>query len=532
MGYLVDYVKWRGEITIENSPFNVFDSMVISALSYIRFEGTVTSEETLSIVEAVARIRKIKEPVFATCDWAMQKKAYKELLDAIIESKRFSSLLLSHYEDNTDEKDTTQFGAMTFTFPNGEIALGFRGTDETIVGWKENAQLSFMKASAQKKAAEYALRQAKEGKPFFLCGHSKGGNLALCGAIALSEEELPLLQHLYLLDSPGLCPEVFGKVDLSPLDDKTTFIVPAYDVVGQFFPMGFKHTHIIQSDAMGVLQHAFLAWRIDGGSFIEKKGYSPECEWVNKMVRDWLVDVTLDERKQFVADIFGAMTKHGEKTIWDLGKNPTRTMDRLVLSYIGAGRNERKTVAKLGFAAFFGASFREVIHLKSFPEFLISNLTQAIALITVGLLLALMPDSLPWIVVAIVSALLVLTWVVAIYYLVKSKGDWRLYQLRIAVVVMASLAYAGLAVLGYNVINSLFTWAAGMLFLFLAVIIGISLRQTDGKRIYRRVVNFIEVTLYTLIGMFLLFAPQSILGYGIFVTGIVMMVDGIYKLIR
>ena len=97
---------------------------------------------------------------------------------------------------------------------------------------------------------------------------------------------------------------------------------------------------------------------------------------------------------------------------------------------------------------------------------------------------------------------------------------------------MASLAYAGLAVLGYSVINSLFTWAAGMLFLFLAVIIGISLRQTDGKRIYRRVVNFIEVTLYTLIGMFLLFAPESILGYGIFVTGIVMMVDGIYKLIR
>ncbi len=517
---------------MEGSPFNVFDSMVISALSYIRFENTVSSEETLPLAEAVKRIRKIKEPEFATCDWAMQKKAYKELLSAIVASRRFSSIVLSRYEDTTDEEDTIQFGAMTFTFPNGEIALGFRGTDETIVGWKENAQLSFMKASAQTKAAEYVSRQAKEGKLFYLCGHSKGGNLALCGALALTADELPLLKHLYLLDSPGLCRDVFVNVDIKPFDDRTTFIVPSYDVVGQFFYMGFKDTHIIQSDAMGVLQHAFLAWRIDGASFIEKKGYAPECEWVNKMVRDWLIDVTLEEREKFVNDIFDAMTKHGEKTIWQLGKNPTRTMDHLVLSYIGAGKNERKTLAKLGFAAFFGASFREVIHLKSFPEFLVSNFTQAIVLVTIGLLLSIIPESLPWVVVGSISALLLLTWVVAVYYLVKSKGDWKVYQLRLAIVIMASLAYAGLIVLGTKTIDSIFTWLAGMLFLFLSVIIGVSLKQTDGKSIYRRVIGVIEVILYFIIGIFLLFAPSSILGYGIFITGIIMMVDGIYKLVR
>ena len=532
VGYLVDYLKWRGDIPLEGSPFNAFDSMVISALSYIRFEGTVTNEESLPLAEAVRRIRAIKEPEFATCDWVMRKKDYKILLDAIVASKRFSSIMLSNYEDTTDEKDTTQFGAMTFTFPNGEIAVAFRGTDETIVGWKENAQLCFMKASAQTKAAEYTSRQAKTGKPFYLCGHSKGGNLALCGALALNDEELPSLLHLYLLDSPGLCKEVFDNVDIKRFDDKTTFVVPGYDVVGQFFPMGFTDTHIIQSDAMGVLQHAFLSWRIDGSSFIEKKSYAPECEWVNKMVRDWLIDVTLPEREKFVNDIFDAMTKHGEKTIWELGKNPTRTMDRLLLSYIGASRNERKTVAKLGFAAFFGASFREVIHLKSFPEFLISNLTQAIVLIAIGLLLAILPESLPWVVVSAISVLLLLTWIVAIYYLVKSKGDWRVYQLRIAVVVMASLAYAGLIVLGVNTIDTIFTWLAGMLFLFLALIIGISLKQTEGRAIYRRVISIIEVILYALIGIFLLFAPNSILGYGIFVTGIIMMIDGIYKLIR
>ena len=532
MGHLIDYLKWRGDVPLEGSPFNVFDSMVISALSYLRLEGTVSNEESLPLTEAVSRIRAIKEPEWATCDWIVQKKAYKELLNAIVASKRFSSMTLSRYEDETDEKDTVQFGAVTFTFPNGEIALAFRGTDETIVGWKENAKLSFMRVSAQQKAADYTSRQAKEGKPFYLCGHSKGGNLALCGACVLSDDELPLLNQLYLLDAPGLCPEVFPHADISPFDDKTTCVVPGFDVVGQFFPMGFKHVHIIQADATGILQHAFLSWRIDGGSFVEKKGYSPECDWINKMVRDWLIDVTLEEREKFVSDIFDAMTKHGEKTIWDLGKNPTRTMDHLVLSYIGAGKKERKTFAKLGFAAFFGASFREVVHLKSFPELLISNFTQAIVLVAIGLLLAIVPESLPWVVIVSVSVLLLLTWIVAIYYLIKSKGDWKIYQLRIAIVVMASLAYAGLIVLGTTVLDSIFTWLAGMLFLFLSLIIGISLKQTEGKSLVKRVIGFIEMGLYFIVGLFLLFAPSSILGYGIFVTGIIMMVDGVYKLIR
>lgn len=532
MGHLVDYVKWRGDLSLNESPFNVFDSMVISALSYIRFEGTVAPDESLPLTEAVMRIRKKKEPVFATCDYAVQKKAYKELLNAIVASRRFSSVTLSSYVDVTDVNDTIQFGAATFIFPNGDIAIGLRGTDETIVGWKENCQLSFMEVSAQRRAAEYVKKQVDFGLPFYLCGHSKGGNLALYGAFSIPKESLALLKHLYLLDAPGLCKEVFTDADIATLDDKTTHIMPYYDVVGQFFPMGFADSRIVHADAVGILQHAFLSWRIEYGGFVERKTFAPECAWINNLVRNWLVDVSLEERHKFVDDIFFALTRHGEKTIWDLGKNPTRTIDRLVLSYVSAGKKERKTFAKLGFAAFFGTSFREAFHVKSLPEFLVSNLTQALSLITIGLLFICLPPSLPWVVVGLVSTMLVVNWIILIYYLAKSHGDWRLYQIRIAMTVLGSLAYAGLAALGLTVIESLFTWAGGMLFLIFALIIGISLHDPYGKNIFQKIVSFIEVTLYFLVGIFLLFAPESILGYGIFITGIIMVSDGIYKLIR
>lgn len=532
MGYLIDYVKWKGDVPLGEYPFNVFDSLVISALSYIRMDGLVKREEKIPLKEAIAKVRSHREPVFATCDYPMQKKAYKDLLNAILNSKRYGDLLLSRYEDITDESDSMQFSASTYTFPNGTVALGFRGTDETIVGWKEDAQLSFQKVSAQKKAAEYAKEFAASGTPFFLCGHSKGGNLALFAALSLSDEEKDWLAHLYLLDSPGLCPEVFGHVDLSRLDDKTTVITPGYDVVGQFFPMGFSHTFIVAADAVGILQHAFLSWRIEEGNFVYQSSLSSECDWVNKMVRDWLIEVPLPARFVFMNGIFDALTAHGEKTIWDLGKNPTRTMDRLLIAYTGAPKKEKGTLAKLGVAAFFGASFREVIHLKNFPAFFTTNLVQSLALIVIGTLLIAVPGTLPWIVVTVVSALLLLLWAIAIYYLIKSKGDWKKLRLRLTIVAVASLAYAGIGVLGYDQIVNLATWASGMLFIFLGLVILAGLLQNKEKLLYVKIIEIIETVLYCAMGCFMLFAPSVALEYGIFATGIIMVADGIYKFVR
>ncbi len=128
--------------------------------------------------------------------------------------------------------------------------------------------------------------------------------------------------------------------------------------------------------------------------------------------------------------------------------------------------------------------------------------------------------------------MLLLLWVLAIYYLVKSKGDWRKYRLRLTIVILASLAYAGLAALGYDTIVSLFTWGAGMLFLLLAMAILVGLAQNPEKNAYTRVIGIIEIVLYCCVGVFMLFAPNMILDYGIFATGIVMVADGFYKLIR
>lgn len=532
MGYLIDYVKWKGDVPLGEYPFNVFDSMVISALSYIRLDGLVAFDERVPLKEAIARVRAKQEPVFATCDYPMQKKAYKDLLNAILASKRFGRLLVTRYADITEDEDSVQFSASTYLFPDGAVAIGFRGTDETIVGWKEDAQLSFQKVSAQAKAAQYAKEFASTGSPFYLCGHSKGGNLALYAALSLSDEEKRQLNHLYLLDSPGLCPEVFGHVDLSALDPKTTCITPGYDVVGQFFPMGFSHTRVVAADAVGILQHAFLSWKIEWGDFLYLPSLSPECDWVNKMVRDWLIDVPLESRLSFMNGIFNALTAHGEKTIWDLGKNPTRTMDRLLVAYTGAPKKEKGTLTKLGIAAFFGASFRELIHIKNFPSFFTTNLVQSLALIVIGVLLIVVPSTLPWIVVSVVSALLLLLWVIAIYYLVKSKGDWKKYRLRLTIVIVSSLAYAGLGVLGYDEIVNLATWASGMLFIFLGLVILTGLVQNKEKLLYVKIIDIIEIVLYCAMGCFMLFAPSVALEYGIFATGIIMVADGVYKFIR
>ena len=209
------------------------------------------------------------------------------------------------------------------------------------------------------------------------------------------------------------------------LNPVTTCLNPGYDVVGQIFKMPFQDVHIVDCDASTIFQHAFLSWRIEKGEFVYLQDYDPECAWANQVIRDWLIDVDMDSRKKFVGDFFKALTSHGEKTLWDLGKNPIRTVDKLLVSYFDAPKKTKEPVKKLGFAAFFGTSLRELKSLRQFPDFISSSLVQALIMITVGLLFTFLPGSLPWIVVISASAALLFLWVIAFYYLAKNKWNWK-----------------------------------------------------------------------------------------------------------
>ena len=533
MGHLIDYVEWKGDESYSSKPFNLVDSVVLAFLSYVRFGDSIRLDDSPTLKETYDLLmKKGKDPVIATMDGTQRKKDYLALLQAVCSSSRYGSMVLVDYEDITDTKANIQFAGLGFKLETGELVASYRGTDETIVGWKENFELSFQEVPAQRKAAEFATKLARIGKPLYIVGHSKGGNLALYAASKLPLDDRNLLKHLYLLDSPGLCEEVFGKPDMDYLNPVTTCLNPGYDVVGQIFKMPFQDVRVVDCDASTIFQHAFLSWRIEKGEFVYLQDYDPECAWANQVIRDWLIDVDMDSRKKFVGDFFQALTSHGEKTLWDLGKNPIRTVDKLLVSYFDAPKKTKEPVKKLGFAAFFGTSLRELKSLRQFPDFISSSLVQALIMITVGLLFTFLPESLPWIVVISASAALLFLWVIAFYYLAKNKWNWKAYRLRLWIASFLTLAYVGAALLGWQLISDISLYGAGLFFLLFGAWILLTMDQKKEAPKFVRVINWIEIALYALMGCYLLFVPTPYVGYGLFAAGIILTIDGAYKLVR
>lgn len=69
----------------------------------------------------------------------------------------------------------TQFAALTFRLPDGTLYLAFRGTDDTLVGWKECFAMSYaFPVPAQALAQDYLVQAAQRPRRLRVGGHSKG----------------------------------------------------------------------------------------------------------------------------------------------------------------------------------------------------------------------------------------------------------------------------------------------------------------------------------------------------------------------
>lgn len=61
MANILDYLEWRGDLTLAVSPFNEVDALLLAELSFINFEGIVPPPE----IGRGVRLREAAERYFA-----------------------------------------------------------------------------------------------------------------------------------------------------------------------------------------------------------------------------------------------------------------------------------------------------------------------------------------------------------------------------------------------------------------------------------------------------------------------------------
>ena len=258
-----------------------------------------------------------------------------ELGHKMAASRRFSDLTLCAYVSRTDEETQTQFSALTALLPDKTAYIAFRGTDDTIVGWKEDFNLAFLPVvPAQRMAAEYlaAAAAALPSHPLRVGGHSKGGNLAVYSAVFCGEAVQNQLMRVYNNDGPGFRTSLLGLPEHRRVADKITTILPESSVVGMLLEHEERY-EVVRSTQSGLWQHDGFSWQVRGEKFEHLPDLTEGGKLVDETIRTFILSLSPEQRVAFTDALFDILTCTDAGTLTDLKEGGLKTAAAMLKKY-------------------------------------------------------------------------------------------------------------------------------------------------------------------------------------------------------
>ena len=318
MGIIFDYLDQVAYDSIYDTPFNELDMLMLTELTYLPFDQIVSDQIS---PDCTCRLFEAAEKVPQDLSMLVTKNRLK-LLEKLASSTRFKNIKLMGYVNDIDPDVQKQFAAMIFKIKPETYVLTFRGTDDSIIGWKEDFHMTYMdQVPAQKTAVNY-LRKAMDALPgqFILTGHSKGGNLASYAASQIEPEYQERIQIIYSYDAPGLNHSVITSQGYQTISDKIKRYIPQGSIVGMMLETP-KQAQIVKSTAIGGLaQHDTFTWQISDQTFVLLDNLNPDSLQVDKTLKNWVDSVSDEELKDFFDLFFGLILDAGISSINDLTK--------------------------------------------------------------------------------------------------------------------------------------------------------------------------------------------------------------------
>lgn len=321
MANVFDYLEWRGDLTIEQDPFNVVDNLILSWLSYVELEDIMPN----GICNVQVSIRDAAQRYFAKqkLEDRLKRKSLTKtsalLFYNLMDCKRFADMKITNYVNQVSEELQQQFSAMTVEVKPGLLFVAFRGTDDTIVGWREDFNMSFLPfVPSQQKAVEYVNESLRDKDVSFIFGgHSKGGNLAAYSAIRCEQDIKKHIVAVYNNDGPGFLSDILNSAEYQEMLPKITTIVPESSVIGML--LGHEESYeIVRSTQKGIMQHDASTWEVLGKEFVYLDSLSDGSKFLNHSFKQWLTEQNDESRKSFVNALFLLLEASGAKTTGEL----------------------------------------------------------------------------------------------------------------------------------------------------------------------------------------------------------------------
>ncbi len=319
MSDLCDYLEWRGDISFAELGMCEADYVVFCSISYLPFDEFFTEKP-----DRKARLKSIITKM-DTPGRVYMHKGDDRFVEALKDSPRFNDLKLCDFVNKIDKEKEEQFCAMTFLLPSGDMVVVFRGTDGTLVGWKEDFNMGFMtELPAQKDAAEYLEKAAYRHRKgnIYVCGHSKGGNLAMYASFFGSAAVQNRIAAVRNMDGPGFLDKVLEKNGPKRVLDRTVTYMPQSSVIGMLLTHR-EQTHVIHSTNFAIAQHTMLSWELRRGGLVLDKGITDSSQVIDSAIKGWIREMPAEERGKLIEGFYTIAAETDADTLQDLatGKN-------------------------------------------------------------------------------------------------------------------------------------------------------------------------------------------------------------------
>lgn len=321
MGTIIDYIKEYGDYTFLEKPINEVDSLILSQFAYLKFDALVPRLGENAPAVSMQQIMQHEEYDSLYADERYREKN-TQLFCAMEKSSRFGTLQMNNYVNQIELEKETQFSAITFCLEDGTFYVAYRGTDENIVGWKEDLNLAFSEpVPGQLMSVEYLNRTAEKiAMPFYVGGHSKGGNFAVYAAMNCKKEVQDNIAAIFNHDGPGFRPEVKEKCGYDMIEEKIRRTVPHSSLVGMLLsPEGSYR--VVESRYIGLAQHDPYSWLVENDDFQLVKQLYSSTMFMDTTLNDWILSLDQEEMHIFVDTLYDVIKASEADNLIDFTAN-------------------------------------------------------------------------------------------------------------------------------------------------------------------------------------------------------------------